>query len=101
MQQKSVRYTIRVVDSGAFSYGSSNEFGKWYDYKNWNTVGGEEYTTEHNLMTGDIKLPSSFGYQQAQNKADSKYPNDTGVALSLKATTPEPFNLLLVSSVYV
>lgn len=100
-QQKSVRYTIRVVDSGAFSYGSSNDFGKWYDYANSNTVGEQEYGSGHQLMTGDIRLPSSFGYQQAQNKADSKYPNDTSVALSLKAVTPEPFNLLLVSSIYV
>lgn len=101
LQQKSVRYTIRVVDSGAFSYGSSNQFGKWYDYKNWNTTGAEEYETGHDLMTGDIHLPSSFGYQQAQNKADSKYPNDSSVALNLLAVTPEPFNLLLVSSIYV
>jgi hypothetical protein len=100
-QQKSVRYTIRVINSGAFSYGSSNQFGKWYDYKNWNTTGTEEYETGHDLMTGDIHLPSSFGYQQAQNKADSKYPNDSSVALNLLAVTPEPFNLLLVSSIYV
>ena len=100
-QQKSVRYTIRVVDSGAFKYGSSNDFGKWYDYYNNNTVGEQEYGGAHLLMTGDIHLPSSFGYQQAQNKADSKYPNDSAVALSLKAVTPEPFNLLLVSSIYV
>lgn len=100
-QQKSVRYTIRVVDSGAFSYGSSNDFGKWYKYNNANTVGEQEYGEGHRLMTGDIKLPSSFGYQQAQNKADSKYPNDSATALSLKAVTPEPFNLLLVSSIYV
>ena len=100
-QQKSVRYTIRVIDSGAFSYGSSNDFNTWYDYYNSNTVGEQEYSAAHKLMTGDIHLPSSFGYQQAQNKADSKYPNDSAVALSLKAVTPEPFNLLLVSSIYV
>ena len=100
-QQKSVRYTIRVVDSGAFSYGSSNDFGKWYEYHNANTVDEQEYSTAHNLMTGDIRLPSSFGYQQAQNKANSKYPNDSAAALSIKAVTPEPFNLLLVSSIYV
>lgn len=100
-QQKSVRYTIRVVNSGAFSYGSSNDFGKWYEYHNANTVDEQEYSTAHNLMTGDIRLPSSFGYQQAQNKANSKYPNDSAVALSIKAVTPEPFNLLLVSSIYV
>lgn len=98
-QQKAVRYTVRVVESGAFSYGSSNDFGKWYDYNN--ITPDQEYGAPHKLMTGDIKLPSSFGYQQAQNKADSKYPNDTSVALSIKAVTPEPFNLLLVSSVYV
>lgn len=100
-QQKSVRYTIRVIDSGAFSYGSSNDFGKWYEYSNANTVAEQEYGEAHRLMTGDIKLPSSFGYQQAQNKANSRYPNDSATALSIKAVTPEPFNLLLVSSIYV
>jgi hypothetical protein len=100
-QQKPIRYTIRVVDSGSFSYGSSNDFGKWFDYNNINILSGQDYGSSHKLMTGDIKLPSSFGYQQAQNKADGKYPNDTSVALSIKAVTPEPFNLLLVSSVYV
>lgn len=100
-QQKSVRYSIRVVNSGAFSYGSSHDFNKWYDYVSANTVAGQSYGSAPKLMTGDIKLPSSFGYQVAQNAADSKYPNDTAVALSLKAVTPEPFNLLLVSSMYV
>lgn len=100
-QQKAVRYTIRVVDSGSFSYGSSNDFGKWYDYNNVNIIDDQEYGEGHRLMTGDIKLPSSFGYQQAQNKANSKYPNDSAAALSIKAVTPEPFNLLLVSSIYV
>lgn len=100
-QQKSVRYSIRVVDSGAFSYGSSNDFGKWYDYSNANIIAEQSYGSAHKLMTGDIKLPSSFGYQPAQNSANSKYPNDTAVALSIKSVTPEPFNLLLVSSVYV
>jgi hypothetical protein len=100
-QQKSVRYSIRVVDSGAFSYGSSNDFGKWYDYSNANIIAEQSYGSAHKLMTGDIKLPSSFGYQPAQNGANSKYPNDTAIALSIKSVTPEPFNLLLVSSVYV
>jgi hypothetical protein len=100
-QQKSVRYSIRVVNSGAFSYGSSHDFNKWYDYASANTIAGQSYGSAPRLMTGDIKLPSSFGYQVAQNAADSKYPNDTAVALSLKAVTPEPFNLLLVSSMYV
>jgi hypothetical protein len=52
-------------------------------------------------MTGDIQLPASFGYMQGQNTADGPYPNDTSVAFNVKAVTPEPFNLLMVSNVYV
>jgi hypothetical protein len=88
--QKSVRFVVRLFESGPFSYGSSQDFNKYYEY---------EQST--NKMTGDIMLPSSFGYQQGQNTTDGPYPNDTGIALNLKTDAPLPFNLLLVSSIYV
>lgn len=88
--QKSVRFVVRLFESGPFSYGSSQDFDKYYPY---------EQST--NKMTGDIMLPSSFGYQQGQNTTDGPYPNDTGIALNLKTDAPLPFNLLLVSSIYV
>ena len=100
-QQKSVRFLVRLLDSGAFSYGSSHDFDKWYEYNNWNITGGQAWDSKHKLMTGDIQLPASFGYMQGQNTADGPYPNDTSVALNVYSDTPEPFNLLMVSSVYV
>lgn len=100
-QQKAVRFLVRLLDSGAFSYGSSHNFDKWYDYNNWNIANGQAWNTSHKLMTGDIQLPASFGYMQGQNTADGPYPNDTSVAFNVRSETPEPFNLLMVSNVYV
>jgi hypothetical protein len=100
-QQKSVRFLVRLLESGAFSYGSSHDFTKWYDYNNWSTTEDQEWDSSHKLMTGDVQLPASFGYMQGQNTADGPYPNDTGVGLNIKSETPEPFNVLMVSSIYV
>lgn len=88
--QKSVRFSIRVLNSGPFSYGSSNDFATYYKY--------EQGT---NNMTGDIMLPSSFGYMRGQNTVDGPYPNDTGTALNIKTDAPLPFNLLLVNTLYI
>ena len=101
IQQKAVKFNVRLYESGEFSYGSSNDFDKWYEYHNWNTQAGQEWGAEHKLMSGDIQLPASFGYMQVNNKADGKYPNTTGVAINLRSTSPEPFNLLMVSNLYV
>lgn len=100
-QQKAVRFIVRLLDSGAFSYGSSHDFDRWYDYNNWNIADSQEWSSAHRLMTGDIQLPASFGYVQGQNTADGPYPNDTSVAFNVRSETPEPFNLLMVSNVYV
>lgn len=100
-QQKSVRFLVRLLESGAFSYGSSHDFDKWYDYNNWSITEDQAWDASHKLMTGDVQLPASFGYMQGQNTADGPYPNDTGVGLNIKSETPEPFNVLMVSSVYV
>lgn len=101
MQQKSVRFLVRLLESGAFSYGSSHDFEKWYDFNNWTTTDGQFWDAAHRLMTGDIQLPASFGYMQGQNTADGPYPNDTSVALNIRSSTPEPFNLLMVGNIYV
>lgn len=100
-QQKAVRFLVRLLESGAFSYGSSHDFNRWYEYNNWNIADSQEWDSVHRLMTGDIQLPSSFGYVQGQNTADGPYPNDTSAALNVRSDTPEPFNLLMVSNVYV
>jgi hypothetical protein len=101
LQQKSIRFIVRLREAGDFSYGSSLDFSKTYHYNDWNVVGGQEWNASHNLITGDIQLPSSFGYTVGQNRGTGPYPNDTGVALNLFADTPEPFTLLSVSSIYV
>lgn len=101
LQQKSTSFTVRLRDTGAFMYGTSHDFNKYYKYNYWDTAGNQRYDAPHDLITGDIELPTPSGYMQPSNNGDSKYPNDTGVALNLKAETPEPFNLLMISNVYV
>ena len=101
VQQKAIAFNIRLRDSGAFEYGTSHDFNKWSPYKMWNTMAGQEYNQAHKLLTGDIRVPTPSGYMQAANKGDGLYPNDTGVALNLRCETPEPFNLLMISNVYV
>ena len=100
-QQKSTAFTIRLRNSGAFSYGTSHDFDKYYEYNNWGTQAGQQYYAPHKLMTGDIQIPTPNGYMQKANQGDSLYPNDTGVALNLKMDTPEPFNILMIGNVYV
>ena len=101
LQQKSVRFIVRLKNSGDFSYGSSVDFSKVYHYNSWNILNSQEWNSAHKLMTGDIQLPSSFGYTVGQNTGTGVYPNDTGVGLNLFANTPEPFTLLSISSIYV
>lgn len=89
--QKSVRYIVRLLNSGPFSYGSSNDFSTYYPYE----------MKDDDILTGDILLPASFGYMQGQNIAEGPYPNNTGVALNLQTDAPLPFNLLMVGTIYV
>lgn len=101
LQQKNVRFIVRLREAGDFSYGSSIDFTKTYHYNDWNILSSQQWNAAHNLITGDVQLPSSFGYTVGQNKGTGPYPNDTGVALNLFADTPEPFTLLSVSGIYV
>lgn len=101
LQQKSIAFNIRLNQSGRFEYGTSHDFTKYTQYNGWNTQGGQEYGDGPNYMTGDIHLPTPSGYMQQANKAVGPYPNDTSVALNLRCHTPEPFNILMISNVYV
>ena len=101
VQQKTVRFIVRLKDCGSFDYGSSVDFDKKFHYNDWNIAGKQQWNSAHKLITGDIQLPSSFGYTVGQNKGTGPYPNDTGVALNIFAETPEPFTLLSISSMYV
>lgn len=101
LQQKSMAFTVRLRDSGAFMYGTSHDFDKYYKYNYWDSLDAQQYGVSHKLITGDIELPTPSGYMQSGNIVSTKYPNNTGVALNLKCETPEPFNLLMISNVYV
>ena len=101
LQQKSIAFNIRLIDSGTFEYGTSHDFNLWHKYKYWQTQSGQQYGSQHALLTGDIKVPVPAGYMTAANKGTGPYPNDTGVALNLRCETPEPFTLLMISNVYV
>lgn len=100
LQQKNVRFLVRLFESGAFSYGSSHDYDKWYEFNNWSITNGQEWNSAHKLMTGDFQLPASFGYLQTQNSG-GEYPNSTSAALNIFSDTPEPFNLLMVTNLYV
>lgn len=101
LQQKAVRFIVRLREAGDFSYGSSVDFNKIYHYNDWNILNTQEWNGAHKTITGDVQLPSSFGYTVGQNKGSGPYPNDTGIALNIYANTPEPFTLLSVSNIYV
>lgn len=100
-QQKSSSFILRLKDSGNFSYGTSNDFSKYYPVENWNTLSNQNWGSANNLMTGDLTLSAPFGYTQNGNKVSGPYPNSTGLGLNIKADTPEPFNLLLISDTYI
>lgn len=101
LQQKSVSFTIRLKDSGAFEFGTSHDYNKYYMLDGWSTVAGQKYDEMHKLLTGDIQLPLPQGYMNKANVGNSLYPNDTSVGLNLKMQTPEPFNILLIGAIYV
>lgn len=100
LQQKPIKFIVRLLDSGAFKYGSSHDYSTWYNYNEWAVQDGQKWNSGHQLITGDICLPASFGYTSSYNQ-NSKYPNSTSVGLNICSDTPEPFNLLMVSNIYV
>ena len=97
--QQSVKVSLRMLESGAFEYGDSTDFSKYIKFDNWGT--DQELGEPHKLYTGDALLDLASGYAALSNEGKGPYPNDTGIGINIKAHTPEPFNLLSVTEVYV
>ena len=97
--QQSVKVSMRLLESGAFEYGDSTNFDKYIKFENWGT--DQMFEEAHDLYTGDAMLDLASGYTTFANEGKGPYPNTTGVGVNIKAFTPEPFNLLSITEVYV
>jgi hypothetical protein len=97
-QQQSIAVYLRLYKSGNFSYGSSVDFGKYFNYEGW--ADRQEYNEALALYTGDCMLNVPVGYAEAANWGDGKYPATSGVGINIKCDTPEPFNLLSIQEIY-
>jgi hypothetical protein len=97
-QQQSLSMYLRLVNSGAFDYGSSVDFTKYFRHEYWNTQ--QEYGSGHRLFTGDMKLEVPLGYAEAQNQGEGPYPNTSAVGINIKSDTPEPLNILSIQEIY-
>lgn len=97
-QQQSLSVYIRLVNSGAFEYGSSVDFEKYFRHEYWNTQ--QSYGSEHRVFTGDMKLNIPLGYAEAQNQGEGPYPNTSAVGINIKSDTPEPLNILSIQEIY-
>lgn len=98
MQQQSIAVYLRLYKSGVFSYGSSVDFDKYFDYKKW--ADHQQFEEAPSLYTGDCLLNIPIGYAEAANWGDGKYPTTSGVGINIKCDTPEPFNLLSIQEIY-
>lgn len=98
-QQQSLSVYMRLNKSGAFEYGCSVDFNRYFKYEAWNLQ--QEYDVAHRLYTGDIKLDIPLGYAEAQNQGEGKYPNDTAVGINIRSDSPEPLNILSIQEIYV
>lgn len=98
-QQQSLCVYMRLNKSGAFEYGCSVDFSKYFKYEAWNLQ--QEYDEAHRLYTGDIKLDIPLGYAEAQNQGEGTYPNTSGVGINIKSDTPEPLNILSMQEIYI
>lgn len=97
-QQQSLSVYLRIKESGAFDYGSSVDFTKYFRNEYWNTK--QEYGTSHRLYTGDMNLNIPLGYAEAQNQGEGPYPNTSAVGINIKSDTPEPLNILSIQEIY-
>lgn len=97
-QQQSLYMYLRLVDSGAFDYGSSVDFTKYFRHEYWNTQ--QEFGSAHRLFTGDMKLEIPLGYAEAQNQGEGPYPNTSAVGINIKSDAPEPLNILSIQEIY-
>lgn len=99
LAQQSVKVSVRLYESGAFSYGDSTDFTKYHRFNKWGT--DEEWSTAHNLYTGDALLDLASGHTKMANEGKGPYPNDTGIGSNIRAETPQPFTILSIQEVYV
>lgn len=98
--QQSVKVSMRLLTSGAFEYGDSTNFEHYVKFENWGT--DQELGKPLKLYTGDVMLDLATGYTMMfANEGKGPYPNTTGVGINIKSFTPQPFNLLSVTEVYV
>ena len=98
--QQSVKVSMRLLTSGAFEYGDSTNFERYVKFENWGT--DQELGKPLKLYTGDVMLDLATGYTMMfANEGKGPYPNTTGVGINIKSFTPQPFNLLSVTEVYV
>ena len=97
-QQQSLYISLRLNESGAFDYGSSVDFDKFFKWDVW--VDGQVWNSPHNLFTGDATLNIPLGYAENANQGDGPYPNTTGVGVNLRSDKPEPLNILSIQEIY-
>lgn len=97
-QQQSLYVSLRLNASGAFEYGSSVDFSKYFKCDMWTNY--QHFGAEHKLFTGDATLNIPLGYAENANQGDGPYPNTTGVGVNIKSDTPEPLNLLSIQEIY-
>lgn len=97
-QQQSLYMYVRLLNSGAFDYGSSVDFSKYFRHEYWNTK--QEWGLAHRLFTGDLKLEIPLGYAEAQNQGEGLYPNTSAVGVNIKSDEPEPLNILSIQEIY-
>ena len=97
-QQQSLYMYMRIVNSGAFEYGSSVDFTKYFRHEYWNSQ--QYWGDEHRLFTGDMKLEIPLGYAEAANQGEGPYPNTSAVGINVKSDMPEPLNILSIQEIY-
>lgn len=97
-QQQGLYMSLRLNDSGAFEYGSSVDFEKYFPYKYWNSE--QEWDEKHRLYTGDATINIPLGYAENANQGEGPYPNTTGVGINIRSDTPEPLNILSIQEIY-
>lgn len=98
VQQQSISAYLRLKESGAFDYGSSVDFNKYYPAQYW--YNDQTYSESHKLFTGDMEISIPLGYTMLGASGDNLYPNNMGIGINIKSDTPEPFNLLSIEEVY-
>lgn len=97
-QQQSIYVSLRLNKSGAFDYGSSVDFTKYFEYDYW--TDGQEWGGPHILFTGDATLNIPLGYAENANQGHGPYPNTTGTGVNIRSDKPEPLNILSIQEIY-